>query len=205
MSAVVRASITVTPGIPIMAATILSGSVSTTRGYVRVFLPPWIPKRRFSTRAGRSTSDTSAACQQARRRTDGPGKVDAERPSLKEVDNVPFDVEAFLGETGREYPSGRSVGHVRCCEGLESSAASRPRNNDRGCGYLRAFHVQPAGPPEHGAIECQGYLVPSRLCISGREGALPGQWRAHRELSQRRATKTYSWLFSSNGSRAKPP
>ena len=40
MSAVGRASITVTPGIPIMAATIFSGSVSTTGGYVRVSLPP---------------------------------------------------------------------------------------------------------------------------------------------------------------------
>ncbi len=45
MSAVVRASITVTPGIPIIAANILSRSVSTTGGYVRAFIPPWNPKR----------------------------------------------------------------------------------------------------------------------------------------------------------------
>ncbi len=40
MSAVVRASITVTPGIPIIAATIFSGSVSTTGGYVKDFHTP---------------------------------------------------------------------------------------------------------------------------------------------------------------------
>ena len=45
MSAVVRASITVTPGIPIIAATIFSGSASTTGGYVNDLPPPWNPKR----------------------------------------------------------------------------------------------------------------------------------------------------------------
>ena len=48
VSAVVRASITVTPGILTIAASILSGSVSTTGGYVSAFIPPWNPKRLIS-------------------------------------------------------------------------------------------------------------------------------------------------------------
>jgi hypothetical protein len=46
VSLVVRASMTVTPGMPIIAATIFPGSVSTIGGYVSEPLPPWNPKRR---------------------------------------------------------------------------------------------------------------------------------------------------------------